>query len=138
MKKLITIIILCSSFICISGCNLYNQKIIWNLEYIQNKSGEIIYCSMENKDIYPDATIKNIICVLQESNLTITDKDTDTEWSGNYKQIESIGNHTSIYEIIFDSETGKLVKSFTKYVDGTSHDTLIISCGEYSLTFRLT
>ncbi|WP_195237339.1 hypothetical protein [Romboutsia sp. 1001285H_161024_C4] len=133
MKKLITVIMLFVSCICISGCSRANQKTIWNMDYIQGKGGGVIYCSNKNKDIYQNATIKNIVCILQESSITITDKDTGDEWIGNCKIIDEDSKST-LYEVIFDNnETGHLVKSFTKYADNTQHDTLIISCGEYSL-----
>lgn len=60
MKKLVTVIMLFVSCICISGCSRGNQKTIWNMEYIQGKGGEVIYCSNENKDIYQNATINLI------------------------------------------------------------------------------
>lgn len=133
MKKIIIVITLFISCLCISGCSNNNQKTIWNMEYIQGKGGEVIYCSNENKDIYPNADVKNIVCVLQESSVTITDKDTDEEWIGNCKIIDEDIKST-LYEVVFDNnETGHLVKSFTKYADNTQHDTLIVSYGAYSL-----
>lgn len=137
MKKLITVITLFFSCICISGCSGDNQKIVWNMDYIQGKAGEVIYCSDENKKIYPNADIKNINCILQESSITITDKDTGNEWIGTYEIIGE-DSKSSIYEIKFDNnKTGHLVKSFTKYEDNTQHDTLIISCEEYALTLTV-
>ncbi|MGL5753234.1 MAG: hypothetical protein ACRCXT_22010 [Paraclostridium sp.] len=121
----------------IEPINLKNQQTVWNMQYIQGKDGEIIYTSNENKDIYPDADIKNISCVLQEPSITIKDEDTDEEWVGNCKIIEK-DRVSIIYELKFDNhkdndKTGNMVKSFTKYNDNTHIDTLIISYGEYSL-----
>ncbi|WP_071120667.1 hypothetical protein [Romboutsia timonensis] len=107
------------------------------MEYIQGKGGEVIYCSKENKDVYPNAYIKNIVCTLEESSITITNKDTGEEWIGNCKIIDK-DSKSIIYEVTFDNnETGNLVKSFTKYADNTQHDTLIISYGEYSLNLTI-
>lgn len=137
MKKIIKFITVCISCFCISGCSNDNQKTIWNMEYIQGKGGEIIYCSNKNKDVYPNADIKNIVCTLQESSITITDEDTGEKWIGNCKIIDKDSKST-IYEVKFDNnETGNLVKSFTKYTDNTQHDTLIISYGEYSLNLTV-
>lgn len=133
MKKIITLITVCISCFCISGCSNDNQKTMWNMEYIQGKGGEVIYCSKENKDIYPNADIKNIVCTLEETSITILDKDTGKEWIGSYKIMDK-DSKSIIYEVEFDdNKTGNLVKSFTKYADNTQHDTLIISSGEYSL-----
>ena len=137
MKKLITVITLLLSCICINGCSVDNQKIVWNMDYIQGKHGEVIYCSDENKYIYPNADIKNITCILQDSFFTITDNDTDNKWIGTYKIIAEDSN-SSIYGVKFDNnKTGHLIKSFTKYADNTQHNTMIISCEKYSLTFTL-
>lgn len=97
------------------------------MEYIQGKGGEVIYCSKENKDTYPNADIKNILCTLEETSITIRDRDTGEERIGNCKIMDK-DSKSIIYEVKFDdSETGNLVKSFTKYADNTQHDTLIIS-----------
>ncbi len=137
MKKLIVVITLFFSCISIGGCSNDNQKTIWNMEYIQGKGGEIIYCSNENKDIYPNADIKNIICFLQESAITIRDEDTGEEWIGTYKIIDE-DSKSLMYEVKFDNnKTGHLVKSFTKYEDNTKRDTLIISYEEYSMNLTV-
>lgn len=137
MKKLIVVIALLFSCICITGCSSYNHQTTWNMEYIQGKNGDIIYCSNENNDIYPNAEVKNIMCRLQESSITITDKDTANEWTGTCKII-STDSKSTMYEVKFENnKTGYLVKSFTKYADNTQHDTLIISCDEYSLNLTI-
>lgn len=103
------------------------------MQSIQDKNGEVIYCSNENKDIYPNATIKDIVCILQGSSITITDTNSGNEWIGNCTIIDS---SESIYEVIFDNnEIGIMGKSVTKYADNTQENTLIISCGGYSLNF---
>ncbi|MGL5347724.1 MAG: hypothetical protein ACRDA3_10255 [Peptostreptococcaceae bacterium] len=114
-----------------------NQKTIWNMEYIQDKGGDVIYCSNENKDIYPNADIKTIECILQQSSIIIIDKDTENEWIGHYRMINE-DKKTELYEVTFDNkEIGHMVKSFTEYMDKTYQDTLIISCGEYSINLTI-
>ena len=133
MKKLIIAVILFIFCICISGCSRDNQKTIWNMQSIQGNNGEVIYCSNENKDAFPNATIKDIVCFLQGSSITITDKNSGNEWIGNCKIINS---SESIYEVIFDNnEIGIMGRSVTKYADNTQENTLIISCGGYTLYF---
>jgi hypothetical protein len=103
------------------------------MKSIQGNNGEVIYCSNENKDTFPNATIKDIVCILQGSSITITDKNSGNEWIGNCKIIDS---SESIYEVIFDNnEIGIMGRSVTKYADNIQENTLIISCGGYTLYF---
>lgn len=133
MKKLIIAVILFTLCIYISGCSRDNQKTIWNMQSIQDNNGKIIYCCDKNKDIYPNATIKDIVCILQGSSITITDKNRSNEWIGKCTIIDSSEN---IYEIIFDNnETGTMGKSVTKYADNTQENTLVISCKGYTVYF---
>ncbi|WP_373598641.1 hypothetical protein [Paraclostridium bifermentans] len=137
MKKLTIVIILFVFLTCISGCSRANEKTNWNMQSIQGSGGAVIYCSNENKDNYLNATIKNIVCTLENSSITITDKDTGEEWIGKCKIIEESPQiNTTIYEVKFDNnQKGYIGKSITKYADNTQENTLIISCGEYSLNF---
>lgn len=136
MKKLITVILLFIFCICISGCSSDNQKTIWNMRSIQDNNGKVIYCSNENKDAFPNATIKDIVCILQGSSITITDKNSGNEWIGNCKIIDEDSKST-LYEVIFDNnKKGHLVKSFTKYADNTQENTLVVSCEGYTLYFN--
>ena len=133
MKKLITTILLFIFCICISGCSKNNEKTIWNMRSIQGNNGEVIYCSNENKDAFPNAIVKDIICILQGSSVTITDKNSGNNWIGNCTIINS---SEGIYEIIFDNnEKGIMGKSITKYVNNTEENTVVISCGGYTLYF---
>lgn len=133
MKKLITAILLFTFCICISGCSNDNQKIIWNMRSIQGNNGEVIYCSNKNKDTFPNAIVKDIICILQGSSITITDKNNGNKWIGSCTIIDS---PQGIYEVIFDNnEKGIMGKSITKYADNTQENTLVISCEGYTLYF---
>ncbi|MEG2993755.1 MAG: hypothetical protein RR847_05745 [Bacilli bacterium] len=133
MKKLITTILLFIFCVCISGCSKNNEKTIWNMRSIQGNNGEVIYCSSENKDAFPNAIVKDIICVLQGSSVTITDKNNGNEWIGN---CTIINYSQGIYEIIFDNNEKCIMgKSITKYVDNTKENTVVISCGGYTLYF---
>lgn len=134
MKKLIIAVILFALCIYISGCSMDNQKTIWNMQSIQDNNGRVIYCCDKNKDIYPNATIKDIVCVLQGSSITITDKNRGNTWIGKCTAINSSEN---IYEIIFDNnEIGTMGKSVTKYTDKTQENTLVISCKGYTAYFN--
>ncbi|WGX77607.1 hypothetical protein QJS64_20765 (plasmid) [Paraclostridium bifermentans] len=50
---------------------------------IQDNNGEVIYCSNESKDVYSNAIVKDIVCILQGSSITITDKSSNNKWIGN-------------------------------------------------------
>ena len=133
MKKLITAILLFIFCICISGCSKDNQKTTWNMRSIQDKNGEVIYCSNESKDTYSNAIVKDIVCILQGSSVTITDKNSSSKWIGNYTKMDT---SQDIYEVIFDNnKKGILSKSITKYEDTTQENTLVISCEGYTLYF---
>ena len=104
MKKLITAILLFIFCICISGCSKDNQKTTWNMRSIQDKNGEVIYCSNESKDTYSNAIVKDIVCILQGSSVTITDKNSSNKWIGNWTKMDS---SQDIHEVIFDIHTVK-------------------------------
>ena len=133
MKKLITAILLFIFCIYISGCSNNNQKTIWNMRSIQDNTGEVIYCSNKNKDTFSNAIVKDIICILQGSSITITDKNSGNKWIGSCTIIDS---SQGIYEVIFDNnKKGIMGKSITKYADNTQENTLVISCEGYTLYF---
>ncbi len=133
MKKIITAILLCMFCICISGCSNDNQKTTWNMRSIQDNNGEVIYCSNESKDVYSNAIVKDIVCILQGSSVTITDKSSNNKWIGNCTKMDS---SQDIYEVIFDNnKKGVLSKSITKYEDKTNENTLVVSCEGYTLYF---
>lgn len=119
----------------IVGCS--TKETVWSMEYIQGKDGKVIYCSNKNKDIYPNAEIKSIECILKGDKVTISNKDTKEQWIGNYEVIGEDSKST-IYEVKFaDNSTVNMVKSFTEYEDKTKVDTLIISNKEYVLNLTL-
>ncbi|WP_270648169.1 hypothetical protein [Paeniclostridium hominis] len=100
---------------------------------IQGNNGEVIYCSNKNKDTFPNAIVKDIICILQGSSINITDKNNGNKWIGSCTIIDS---PQGIYEVIFDNnEKGIMGKSITKYSDNTQENTLVISCEGYTLYF---
>lgn len=133
MKKIITVILLCMFCIFISGCSKDNQRTAWNMRSIQYNNREVIYCSSKSKDAFPNAIIKDIVCILQGSSVTITDKSSNNKWIGNCTKMDS---SQDIYEVIFDNnKKGILSKSITKYSDTTKENTLIISCEGYTLYF---
>ncbi|WP_195948431.1 hypothetical protein [Paraclostridium bifermentans] len=134
MKKLITVILLFMFCICISGCSNNNQKTTWNMRSIQDNNGEVIYCSNESKDVYLNAIVKDVVCILQGSSVTITDKSSSNKWIGTCTKMDS---SKDIYEVIFDNnKKGTLSKSVTKYEDNTKENTLVISCEGYTLYFN--
>ena len=133
MKKLITAILLFMFCICISGCSKDNQKTTWNMRSIQDKNGEVIYCSNESKDTYSNAIVKDVVCILQGSSVTITDKSSSNKWIGTCTKMDS---SQDIYEVIFDNnKKGILSKSITKYADNIKENTLVISCEGSTLYF---
>lgn len=133
MKKVITAILLCMFCIFISGCSNDNQKTTWNMRSIQDNNREVIYCSDESKDVYSNAIVKDIVCILQVSSVTITDKSSNNKWIGNCTKMDS---SQDIYEVIFDNnKKGVLSKSITKYEDKTKENTLVVSCEGYTLYF---
>lgn len=133
MKKLITAILLFMFCIYISGCSNDDKKTTWNMRSIQDNNGEVIYCSNESKDVYSNAIVKDIVCILQGSSVTITDKISGNKWIGTCTKMDS---SQDIYEVIFDNnKKGVLSKSITKYKDTSKENTLIVSCEGYTLYF---
>ncbi|MGL5507715.1 MAG: hypothetical protein ACRDB0_07425 [Paraclostridium sp.] len=75
MKKVLVLAVLSIvTVLIIMGCS--TKETVWSMEYIQDKDGEIIYCSNKNKDIYPNAEIKSIECILKGDKVTISNKST--------------------------------------------------------------
>ena len=138
MKKNIVYLLLaifCFALVGRSGGNAPLSQTDWVMSTVQSgEDGAIVACSSQNQDAYPEAIVKNIHCRLEGASITICDEDTNEEWSGNYKKAN--GGGSDIYNVAIDGqEPGLMGIGTTKYFDGSKEGTLILSLGDYALTF---
>lgn len=90
---------------------------------------------------YPNIHVRRNLCrssgkkrAFDDGVITIgTDKE---RHSGRYTLTETDGGNTALYEIDFGEETGRMTSGITQYGDGAREGTLIITVGEYVVTFR--
>lgn len=147
MKKLFAFVALMLSVFmafALSGCAKNNplpiEQMSWSMTTIQRSDdGTVLFCSESNRESYPDATVKSISCSFDDVKIIVTNCDTEQKWIGTYR-VKSYGEkRTTIYEVTFEKTaenvTGNMVSSMTEYYDGSLMGTLIVSYGDYCITF---
>ena len=111
------------------------ETMAWRFATVQNtQDGFVTACAEELAEQYPQAVPTDITCAFDGGVITIgTDKE---RHSGRYTLTETDGGNTALYEIDFDGKTGRMTSGITQYGDGAREGTLIITVGEYVVTFR--
>ncbi|MBS5523740.1 MAG: hypothetical protein KHX56_15900 [Clostridiales bacterium] len=125
----------------ISGCGSKNMPIEpaqWEMSTIQDKNGNVIFCSENVKSSFPDAKVKSVSCTIDGEYITIKNEENGEEWEGTYQKADQ-SEEASLYEVVFgngEKGAGMIVNSMTEYEDKTEpENTLIISYGGYTLAF---
>lgn len=139
MKKLLALVLVIATSLILSACGGQKSSFIeptaWVMSSVQSSSdGAIVYCSANEKEDYPEADVRDIICNIDGSAIEILNNDTSEEWNGTYKVVDN-NEKRSIYEVTIGGEEGQMVKSLTEYDDTAPQNTLILSCGDYVLNF---
>lgn len=145
MKKFVVIVLSALLPLCLIGCTSSSSHTLdsheWVLTTIQSteENGAFIAYSPSASALdasgYPDAVAIEMSLSASNGNLTLCDITHTQNHIGSYS-ITNTDSASTIYEITLDGASGNAVVSETKHSDGSSVPTLIISVGDYTLTFQ--
>ena len=147
MKKLFALLTFALSLMmsfALSGCTnnkpLPIEQMSWEMTLVQKLDvGTALFCSESNRESFPDATVKSISCSFDDIKVIVRNRDTEQKWIGAYSVKSNGEKRTTVYEVTFEGTagnlTGNMVSSVTEYNDGAQTGTLILSYGDYSVTF---
>ncbi len=140
MKKIIPLLL--AVMLLLAGCsNNYESSIKnnWMLSRVTNSStGEVIFCTDDNKPFYEDAKIIDLSCTADETKIKIIDNATSEAWSLEYSLNETVqtnNSNTSIYDIFYYSDNQSLKGYATIGKSSSNEDYLILSLNGYSIYF---
>ncbi len=141
MKKILAVTLTFVFLLC--GCNktdnLAIEKHKWTFSVSQNgNNGDIAYCNSEHSEIYPDASVVDIWCSIDDGKILISNNDTTETWELGYS-LNSKDPESNIYDVTYKSEnqtiSGHAVTGITKKYNQNDEYTLIISIGEHTIYF---
>ncbi len=141
-KKYVAILLAVVMIFSFSSCGQNDNQIdayTWNLATIQStENGGVIIAYDPNValagDSYANATAIEISLSAENGKLVMQDKTNAKTYEGTYSVTDNNAQST-IYKITIDGKEGAAVLSDTKYADGTSVATLILSVDDYALNF---
>ncbi len=145
MKRLISVLICALLIMCLSGCG-GNTKILtmegatWGLATVEsNRNGEVVaYDPKADPDFsgdYPDAVMMSMSVTADNNSLMLTDLTSGVIYSGTYEEI-SASEESAEYKITLEGADGEAVVTASEYNPSTDLLTLVITAGDYDLTFR--
>jgi len=129
--KKVQCVFLAAVLLFISGCGLTvkPEGAVWKMSVILNSEGNPVYCSEENKEIYPEAEISNVVCVAEKGVMNFL----FDMGGGTTLRYDRRGN--GIYTVYGEKGEGYMTADFTKYADGTKEKTLVMSVDGYAAYF---
>lgn len=147
MKKSIVLTVLLLVAVVFTGGILCacNDKVVsitghsWAFNNIQSgETGEIIYCSAENQDIFPNAKVANVSCKVSDRQIVIKNNISGEEWKFAYEEEKTISHKDALYIIRLTGGTvqGRASVGITEYADGSSEYTLIITFNNVNIYFK--
>ncbi len=128
----------------LAGCNNYNVKIEnhnWNFTIIQNidENGQITHCSQELKDLYENAKICDISCLIENGAITISDNTENKIMVFSYDLQSYIPGKSAIYNLESENKNSAIASvGITEYKDGKNEYTLIVTVNEKIYYFKET
>ena len=114
-----------------SGANISPEGKDWRLAFVQGQEGQVIFCSAEYTDLYPEAERADLSCRAENGSLTIAGG--KEEYSGTYRETDR-DKGAVIYTAAFGEKACMMVCSLTERTDGDEW-TLVLSSEEYTATF---
>lgn len=147
MKKSIVLTVLLLVAVVFTGGILCacNDKVVsitghsWAFNNIQSgETGEIIYCSAENQDIFPNAKVADVSCKVSDRQIVIKNNISGEEWKFAYEEYKTISHKDALYIIRLTGGTvqGRASVGITEYADGSSEYTLIITFNNVNIYFK--
>ena len=143
MKKVISILLVLFVLFSFVSCNTEKVAIEdceWKMDVVMSNnieladSEDVVIVVGKLDEVYPNASVVDIILTATDGKITVTDITNDKVYSGTYKVIKNTPKGTD-YEIEIDGKSGYATVAPTKYYNGTEVPTLPISLGEYSIYF---
>lgn len=139
-KQFLCIALTFAVLLSLAACGSSSQTTIdqceWTLNTVQSDKdgGEVVACAADYLASYPDAAEVNFSCAASEGALTLIDHDSGQVYRGTYD--ESAENIDSLlYTVQFDDSTGNATSALTKYADGDTAPTLVLSVDGYTMYF---
>ena len=129
----------------ISGCGSKNdfdfliENHVWQFSnMVDNEKGEVVVCSEEMIDAYPDAKVMDITCKAATNVMAIQDTATGNGEEISYSRIGKDTNSLT-YKLVLQREDntieGMAVSSVTEYAKGEYEYTLVVDIDGYALYF---
>lgn len=139
-KRFLCTLLTLAILLSLSACGSSNQTTIdqceWTLNTVQSDSdgGEVVACAADYLDSYPDAAEVEFSCAASAGALTLTDHASGQVYNGTYAESTTTGD-SLLYTVQLDDSTGNATSALTKYADGTSAPTLVLSVDGYTMYF---
>ncbi len=126
---------------CLTACGQIGKitdEITWNLATVQSvENNGAIVAYDPNISLAENTYAAKIKMSLsaEDGKLDVKDETNDKIYKGTYTLTDSTFQ-SSVYKVTLDGKEGTAVLSDTKYSNGTSVRTLILSLGDYTFNFQ--
>ncbi|MCD8050169.1 MAG: hypothetical protein LUE89_00620 [Clostridiales bacterium] len=132
----LSLVILLSLVACGGASLTAIDQYEWTLNTVQSDSdgGEVVACAADYLASYPGATEVDFSCTASEGAFVLTDHASGQVYSGVYAESTATGD-SLLYTVQLDDSTGNATSALTKYADGGSAPTLILSIDGYTMYF---
>ncbi len=132
----LSLVILLSLVACGGASLTAIDQYEWTLNTVQSDGdgGEVVACAADYLDSYPDAAEVDFSCTASEGTFVLTDHASGQVYSGAYAEGTATGD-SLLYTVQFDDSTGNATSALTKYADGGSAPTLVLSIDGYTMYF---
>ena len=142
MKKALPLFLIVALLVGLAGCSSESVQIEghdWVLTLIQSTDdGSVIGCASEHYEMHKeidDIIVVDLTFSASDGVFTIKDKTNNTSYEGTYS-VKDKGTDSTIYTITTASSSGTAVTSVTTSDSVQDTPTLIITIGEYTLSFQ--
>ncbi|MCD8353630.1 MAG: hypothetical protein LUC47_04900 [Clostridiales bacterium] len=136
LYTLLSLVIMLSLTACGGASLTAIDQYEWTLNTVQSDSdgGEVVACAADYLDSYPDAAEVDFSCAASAGELTLTDHASGQVYSGVYAE-STATDDSLLYTVQFDNSTGNATSALTKYADGGTAPTLVLSVDGYTMYF---
>lgn len=108
----------------------------WQMTTVQSTAdnGAIIACAPGEPGAPDTAERLTLVCTASDGVLTLTDGTNDRQYAGSYR-LEQSDAGSAVYTVTVGQTEGMAVTALTRYADGSSRPTLILTLDGYALHF---
>ena len=129
----------------LSACGIKGKPVVyidsyeWKLQSVMNNDTEVadeelVIAVGEQDELYPNATVVDIMLTAKDGEITITDATNNKTYTGAYKMTEETSK-SATYEIVIDDIEGNATITITEHLSNRLTPTLPINLGEYTVYF---